>query len=73
MKLHEICHFRKYVSTKKSLHALRLFELLKKAGSEICCAGSFYQFLTADLKNGSACRCPARGNDFTADMVISIR
>ena len=35
---------------KKSLHALRLFELLKKQGAEICMCREFYQFLTADLK-----------------------
>ena len=32
---------------KKSLHALRLFELLKKQGAEICMCREFYQFLTA--------------------------
>ena len=57
---------------KKSLHALRLFELLKKQGAEICMCREFYQFLTADLKMEVPVDALLEGNDFTADMVISI-
>ena len=57
---------------KKSLHALRLFELLKKQGVEICMCREFYQFLTADLKMEVPVDALLEGNDFTADMVISI-
>ena len=57
---------------KKSLHALRLFELLKKQVAEICMCREFYQFLTADLKMEVPVDALLEGNDFTADMVISI-
>ncbi|OFK88023.1 NAD kinase [Bacteroides sp. HMSC067B03] len=57
---------------KKFLHALRLFELLKKQGAEICMCREFYQFLTADLKMEVPVDALLEGNDFTADMVISI-
>ena len=57
---------------KKSLHTLRLFELLKKQGAEICMCREFYQFLTADLKMEVPVDALLEGNDFTADMVISI-
>ena len=52
---------------KKSLHALRLFELLKKQGAEICMCREFYQFLTADLKMEVPVDALLEGNDFTAD------
>ena len=54
------------------MHALRLFELLKKQGAEICMCREFYQFLTADLKMEVPVDALLEGNDFTADMVISI-
>ena len=56
---------------KKSLHALRLFELLKKQGAEICMCREFYQFLTADLKMEVPVDALLEGNDFTADMAVS--
>lgn len=44
----------------------------KKQGAEICMCREFYQFLTADLKMEVPVDALLEGNDFTADMVISI-
>ena len=57
---------------KKSSHALRLFQLLRRQKAEICMCREFYQFLTADLKMEVPVDALLEGNDFTADMVISI-
>ena len=35
---------------KKSSHALRLFQLLRRQKAEVCMCRDFYQFLTAELK-----------------------
>ncbi|WP_369889800.1 NAD kinase [Bacteroides sp. AN502(2024)] len=57
---------------KKSAHAVTLFKLLKEQGAEICMYREFYQFLTTDLKMGIEVDHLFDGDDFTADMVISI-
>ena len=57
---------------KKSFHAVTLFQLLKRQGAEICMCREFYQFLTADLKMEIEADYLFDGDDFTADMVISI-
>ena len=35
---------------KKSSHALRLFQLLRRQKAEVCMCRDFYQFLTAELR-----------------------
>jgi len=57
---------------KKSSHALRLFQLLRRQKAEICMCRDFYQFLTAELKMDIEADQLFDGDDFTADMVISI-
>lgn len=57
---------------KKSSHAIRLFQLLKKQGAEICICRDFYQFLTAELNMTVPADYLFDGNEFDADMVISI-
>ena len=57
---------------KKSSHAANLFQLLQKHGAEIYVCREFYQFLTSDLKMQIHADRLFDGNDFTADMVISI-
>lgn len=57
---------------KKSSHAANLFQLLQKHGTEIYVCREFYQFLTSDLKMQIHADRLFDGNDFTADMVISI-
>ena len=57
---------------KKSFHAVTLFQLLKRQGAEICMCREFYQFLTTNLKMEIEADYLFDGDDFTADMVISI-
>ena len=57
---------------KKSSHALRLFQLLRRQKAEICMCRDFYQFLTTELKMDIHADHSFDGNDFDADMVISI-
>ena len=57
---------------KKSSHALRLFQLLRRQKAEICMCRDFYQFLTTELKMDIHADHLFDGNDFDADMVISI-
>lgn len=56
---------------KKSSHAVTLFKLLKKQGSEIGMCREFYQFLVSENMDIEADQL-FDGDDFTADMVISI-
>lgn len=57
---------------QKSFHAYRLLELLKSQGAEIAMCREFYDFLSADLRIKVPIDELIEGNDFTADMVISI-
>lgn len=57
---------------KKSSHALRLFQLLRRQKAEVCMCRDFYQFLTAELKMDVHADYLFDGDNFTADMVISI-
>ena len=57
---------------KKSSHAENLFRLLAQHQAQLCVCREFYNFLTSDLHLNIP---PAElfdGNDFRADMVISI-
>jgi NAD+ kinase len=56
---------------KKSSHAANLFRLLKKRGAEVCVCREFYQFLISEHMEIEADQL-FDGDDFTADMVISI-
>ena len=56
---------------KKSSHAANLFRLLKKRGAEVCVCREFYQFLISEHMEIEADQLFG-GDDFTADMVISI-
>ena len=56
---------------KKSSHAVTLFKLLKKQGAEIGMCREFYQFLVSENMDIKADQL-FDGDDFTADMVISI-
>ena len=56
---------------KKSSHAANLFRLLKNQGAEVCVCREFYQFLIAEQMKIEADQL-FDGDDFTADMVISI-
>ena len=56
---------------KKSSHAVTLFKLLKKQGAEIGMCTEFYQFLVSENMDIKADQL-FDGDDFTADMVISI-
>ena len=56
---------------KKSFHAANLFQLLKRQGAEICVCREFYQFLISEQMEIEADQL-LDGDDFTADMVISI-
>lgn len=56
---------------KKSFHAANLFRLLKQHGAEICVCREFYQFLISEHMEIEADQL-LDGDDFTADMVISI-
>lgn len=57
---------------KKSFHAAHLFQLLKKHGAEISVCREFHQFLTSDLDMKIEVADLFDGDDFTADMVISM-
>ena len=57
---------------KKSSHAENLFRLLAQHQAQLCVCREFYNFLTSDLHLNIP---PAElfdGDDFRADMVISI-
>lgn len=69
---YEICHIRKYLPGEKSSHAENLFRLLAQHQAQLCVCREFYNFLTSDLHLNIP---PAElfdGDDFRADMVISI-
>lgn len=57
---------------KKSCHAKALFDTLKKKGAEVHICRDFYTFLTTDLGMQIDAAVPFEGDDFTADMVISV-
>lgn len=57
---------------KKSAHVERLLSLLDKRRAEVCICREFYQFLTRDLKMNLRPADVFDGNDFEADMVLSI-
>ena len=57
---------------KKSSHASALLQLLEKKGAEVCICREFYQFLTSDLHMNIHTDHLFDGDDFSADMVISI-
>ena len=54
---------------KKSSHALRLFQLLRRQKAEVCMCRDFYQFLTAELKMDVHADYLFDGDNFTADSV----
>ncbi len=53
---------------KKSSHALRLFQLLRRQKAEVCMCRDFYQFLTAELKMDVHADYLFDGDNFTADL-----
>lgn len=55
----------------KSSHAANLFRLLKKQGADVCVCREFHQFLLSEHM-GIEVNQLFDGDDFTADMVISI-
>ena len=57
---------------KKSSHAETLFHILEEHGAEIYICREFYNFLISDLKLKLYPAGLFDGNDFSADMVISI-
>ena len=57
---------------KKSKHAETLFRLLEQRNARLCICREFYNFLTSDLHMDIASAELFDGNDFIADMVISI-
>lgn len=57
---------------KKSAHVERLLSLLDERRAEVCICREFYQFLTRDLKMNLRPADVFDGNDFEADMVLSI-
>ncbi|MEG0464282.1 NAD(+)/NADH kinase, partial [Bacteroides sp.] len=57
---------------KKSSHAENLFKLLEKRNAEVYICREFYHFLVSDLNLNVRAAGLFDGNDFTADMVISI-
>ena len=52
---------------KKSSHALRLFQLLRRQKAEVCMCRDFYQFLTAELKMDVHADYLFDGDNFTAE------
>ena len=63
MSLMKFAIFGNTYQPKKSLHALRLFELLKKQGAEICMCREFYQFLTRGGRHGADLPGPPRDGE----------
>jgi len=57
---------------KKSVYAASLLQFLKKQNAEICICREFYRFLTANLNMEIEAGQLFDGDDFTADMAISI-
>lgn len=57
---------------KKSKHAETLFRLLERRNAQLCICREFYQFLVSDLHMNISSAELFDGDDFTADMVISI-
>lgn len=57
---------------KKSSHAETLFKLLEKHGAEVYVCRDFHRFLISDLKLNVHTAGLFDGDDFSADMVISI-
>lgn len=57
---------------RKSQHAERLFRLLAQRGARLCLCREFHHFLTSDLHLSLPPTELFDGDDFTADMVISI-
>ena len=57
---------------KKSSHAETLFRLLEKYKAEIYLCREFYEFLVSDMRLKITPAGLFDGNDFTADLVISI-
>ena len=57
---------------KKSFHAEQLFRLLKRHDTQLCTNREFYQFLTNDLRLHLPQVELFDGDDFHADMVISL-
>lgn len=57
---------------KKSAHVIRLLSILKRYKAEIYICREFYQFLTNEQKMDIQAAGVFEGNDFEADMVLSI-
>lgn len=57
---------------KKSSHAENLFRLLAQRKAQLCVCREFYNFLTSDLHLNIPSAELFDGDDFCADMVISI-
>ena len=57
---------------KKSFHAEQLFRLLKRHDTQLCTNREFYQFLTNDLRLHLPQVELFDGDDFHADMIISL-
>ena len=57
---------------KKSSHAENLFRLLGQHNAQLCICREFHHFLTADLHLNIPDAKLFDGDDFCADMVISI-
>ena len=69
---YEICHIRNTYQAKKSSHAENLFRLLAQRKAQLCVCREFYNFLTSDLHLNIPSAELFDGDDFCADMVISI-
>ncbi len=57
---------------KKSSHAERLFSLLRAHGAQVCICREFHNFLTHDMHMRLSGAELFDGDDFQADMVISV-
>lgn len=64
--------FGNIYQAKKSAHVLRLLSVLGKHGAEVCIDKEFYQFLTKDQKMDIRVAGVFDGDDFEADMVLSM-
>ena len=71
--LHHICiAFVRLYQAKKSSHAENLFRLLGQHNAQLCICREFHHFLTTDLHLNIPDAELFDGDDFCADMVISI-
>ncbi len=72
MRLKKFALFGNIYQAKKSAHVLRLLSILGKHQAEVYIHKDFYQFLTKDQKMDIQAAGVFEGDDFEADMVLSM-